>query len=66
MNDEEKELYVGGWYRLVPTVPTAPDLEIPNDVDEDAVDDALVEFLRQQTQTEALASLERESLNSST
>ena len=46
MNDEEKELYVGGWDQLVPT--TALDLEIPDDIDEDD-DDALVELFRQQT-----------------
>ena len=45
LNDEEKELYIGGWYRLVSIVPTAPDLEIPDDVDEDD-DNALVEFFR--------------------
>ena len=30
LNDEEKELYVGGWYQLVPT--TALDPEIPDDI----------------------------------
>ena len=42
---------------------TVPDLEIPNNVDEDAADDALVEFFRQQTQTEAPTSLERASIH---
>ena len=58
LNDEEKQLYVGGRYRLIPIVPTAPDLEIPDDVDEDD-EEALVEFFMQQTQVEALTSTER-------
>ena len=58
LNDEEKQLYVGGRYRLIPIVPTAPDLEIPDDVDEDD-EEALVEFFMQQTQAEALTSTER-------
>ena len=59
LNAEEKEQYVGGGrYRLVPNVPTAPDLEIPDEVDEDD-EDAMVEFCMQQTQAEALTSTER-------
>ena len=64
LNDEEKELYVGGQYQLVPIIPTAANLEIPDNVDEDDDDDALmVEFFRQQTQAEALTSLERASIH---
>ena len=55
LNIEEKQVYVGGLYRPIPIVPTAPDLSIPDDVDED--DNALVEFFRQQTQEEAITSL---------
>ena len=58
LNAEEKEQYVGGGYRLVPNVPTAPDLLIPDEVDDDD-EDALVEFFMQQTQAEALTSQER-------
>ena len=57
LNDEEKELYVGGRYRLVPKK-SAPDLAIPDNVDDDD-EDALVEFFMQQTQAEALTSQER-------
>ena len=62
MNDEEQELYVGGRYQLVLIVPTALDLEIPDNVDEDD-DDVLVEFFRQQTQAEALISLDRATIH---
>ena len=58
LNDEEKELYVGGRYGLVPILPTAWDPEILDNVNEDDDDDdALVEFVRQQTQAEALLPL---------
>ena len=33
LNNEAKQLYVSGWYQLVPT--TQPILEIPDDIDED-------------------------------
>ena len=58
LNAEEKELYVGGWYRLVSKAPTVPDLEIPDDVDEDD-EEALLAFFMQQTQAVALTSQEK-------
>ena len=63
LNDEEKQLYVGGRYRPIPIVPTAPmDLEIPNNVGEDD-EDALVVFFMQQTQAVALTSQEKATIH---
>ena len=51
LNDEEKQLYVGGRYRSIPIVSTAPpDLEIINDIDEDDNDALVVFFMHKRKQ----------------
>ena len=62
LNIEEKQAYVGGRYRPIPIVPTAPDLKIPDDVDEDD-EYALVAFFMQQTQAVALTSQEKATIH---
>ena len=44
LNDRGKQLYVGGWYQLVPRG-LQPMLDIPNDIDEDDDADAELEEL---------------------
>ena len=61
LSDEEKQLYVGGRYRLVPKVPTGappPVPVVPDGVDEDN-EEALLAFFMQQTQAVALTSQEK-------
>ena len=55
-------MYVSGLYRPIPIVPTAPDLAIPDDVDDDD-EDALVAFFMQQTQAVALTSQEKATIH---
>ena len=55
LSDEEKQQYVGGWYRLLPKGPR-PMPDLPDNIDEDD-DDAMLQFYSQHTQT--LTSVQR-------
>ena len=55
LSDEEKQQYVGGWYRLLPRGPQ-PMPDLPDNIDEED-DDAMLQFYSQHTQ--ALTSVQR-------